>query len=229
MYKMNRMTQIKIGIADDATLLRKGLSFLLNGQNGIDVVLEAVNGQDLLDKLEAVSNQLDILILDLEMPVLDGIKALEILREKYSDIKVIILSGHYNESFILNMVEVGAAAYLPKDATPSEFISTIRNVYENGFHYNEKVWKIIEENKDRDILETPQLAPTLTKRELEILQLICEQQTASEIAEKLYISRRTVEGHRTRILQKLNCRNVAGMVAYAIQNRLVKFNPQQFW
>jgi len=229
LYKINRMTQIKIGIADDATLLRKGLSFLLNGQNGIDVVLEAANGQDLLDKLKAVSNQLDILILDLEMPVLDGIKALEVMREKYSDIKVVILSSHYNESFILNMVDVGAAAYLPKDATPNEFVSTIRNVYENGFHYNEKVWKIIQENKGRDILETPQLAPTLTKRELEILQLICEQQTASEIAEKLYISRRTVEGHRTRILQKLNCRNVAGMVAYAIQNRLVKFSPQQFW
>ena len=223
------MVQINIGIADDATLLRKGLSFLLKGQNGINVVLEAVNGQDLLDKLEAVSNQLDILILDLEMPVLDGIKTAEILKEKYPNVRVIVLSSHYSDSYIINMLDVGAAAYLPKDATPNEFVSTIRNVHENGFHYNEKVWKIIEENKSRDDIEIPTLIPTLTKRELEILQLICEQQTASEIAEKLYISRRTVEGHRTRILQKLNCRNVAGLVAYAIQNKLVKFNPQQFW
>lgn len=223
------MVQIKIGITDDATLFRKGLNLLLEDYEDIEVVLEAENGQDLLDKLEVTSTHPDILILDLQMPVLDGIETAKILKEKYSEIKVIILSTHYSKAFILNMVEVGATAYLPKDADPEEFTTTIRNVYKNGFHYNQNVWKIIQENMSKREKARPSFMPSLTKRETEILQLICEQQTASEIAEKLFISRRTVEGHRTNLLQKLNCRNVAGLVAYAIQNQLVQVNPQQFW
>ena len=223
------MTKIKIGITDDATLFRKGLNFLLEDYDDIEVILEAMHGQDLLDKLAVASIQPDILVLDLQMPVLDGIETAKILKEEYPDIKIIILSTHYNKAFILNMVEIGATAYLPKDADPEEFMLTIRKVYENGFHYNKNVWKIIQDHMSRREKIRPSFMPYLTKREIEVLQLICEQQTASEIAEKLFISPRTVEGHRTNLLQKLNCRNIAGLVAYAIQNQLVEVNPRQFW
>lgn len=223
------MTQIKIGITDDATLFRKGINLLLEDYDDIDVVLEAIHGQDLLDKLETTTMQPDILILDLQMPILDGIETSKILKDKYPEIKIIILSTHYSKAFIINMIEVGASAYLPKDAAPEEFTATIRNVYKNGFHYNREVWNIIQENMSNKKKVKSSFEPSLTKREQEVLQLICEQQTASEIAEKLFISRRTVEGHRNNLLQKLNCRNIAGLVAYAIQNQLVKINPQQFW
>lgn len=222
------MTHIKIGITDDATLFRKGLNLLLEDYDDIDVVLEAIHGQDLLDKLET-SIHPDILILDLQMPILNGIETAKVLREKYPQIKIIILSTHYSKAFIINMVEVGAAGYLPKDADPDEFTNTIRSVHLNGFHYNKKVWSIIQENMSKKQKVKPTFVPSLTKRESEILQLICEQQTASEIAEKLFISRRTVEGHRNNLLNKLNCRNIAGLVAYALQNHLVKVNPTQFW
>lgn len=221
--------QIKIGITDDATLFRKGLKLLLEDYDDINVVLEAVHGQDLLDKLQTTTTHPDILILDLQMPILDGVETAKILKEKHPEIKIIILSTHYSKAFIINMVEVGAAAYLPKDAAPEEFTTTIRNVSENGFHYNKDVWGIIQENMSKKQKVKPSFMPSLTKRETEILQLICEQQTASEIANKLFISRRTVEGHRNNLLQKLNCRNIAGLVAYAIQNQLVKVSPQQFW
>lgn len=223
------MTEIKIGITDDATLFRKGLKLLLEDYDDISVVLEAIHGQDLLDKLQIASTEPNILILDLQMPILNGIETAKILKEKHPEIRIIILSTHYSKAFILNMIEVGAAAYLPKDADPDEFTDTIRNVYENGFHYNKDVWSIIQENMSKKQKIKPSFMPSLTKREAEILQLICEQQTAAEIAEKLFISRRTVEGHRNNLLQKLNCRNIAGLVAYAIQNQLVKVNPQQFW
>lgn len=223
------MTPINIAITDDATLFRKGLRLLLEDYNDIKVILEADHGQDLLDKLSTQKNHPDVLILDLQMPVLNGVDTAKILRNKHPDIKIIILSTHYSKAFIVNMIEVGASAYLPKDATPDEVTTTIKNVYNNGFHYNKEVWAIIQENMTKKQKQKPTFNPQLTKRELEILQLICEQQTAVEIASKLFISRRTVEGHRNNLLQKLNCRNIAGLVVYAIQNKLVNINPIQFW
>lgn len=223
------MTPIKIGITDDATLFRKGLNLLLEDYDDIDVVLEAIHGQDLLDKLDNGITIPDVLVLDLQMPILNGIETAKRLRETYPEIKIIILSTHYSKAFIINMIEIGASAYLPKDAAPEEFTSTIRNVHNNGFHYNKEVWSIIQANMSKKKKVKPTFTPSLTKRETEILQLICEQQTASEIAKKLFISRRTVEGHRNNLLNKLNCRNIAGLVVYAIQNQLVKINATQFW
>lgn len=222
------MTPINIAITDDATLFRKGLRLLLEDYDDIKVVLEANNGQDLLDKLTSTTLP-DVLLLDLQMPILNGVDTAKILKERYPEIKIIILSTHYSKAFIINMIEVGASAYLPKDTAPDEVTLTIRNVHNNGFYYNKEVWTIIQDNMTKKQNKKSSFTPQLTKREAEILQLICEQQTATEIAKKLFISRRTVEGHRNNLLQKLNCRNIAGLVAYAIQNQLVRINPTQFW
>lgn len=219
---------IQIAITDDATLFRKGLNLLLEDYDDIEVIMEAENGQVLLDKL-ATEKHPDIVILDLQMPVLDGVATAKILKEKHPDIRIIILSTHYSKAFIINMIEIGASAYLPKNAEPETFAKTIRNVYENGFHYSKEVWEMIQTNINKKQTTQVSFVPQLTARELEVLQCICEQLTASEIAEKLFISRRTVEGHRNNLLQKLNCRNVAGLVVYAIENNLVKINPTQFW
>lgn len=221
--------KIKIAITDDATLFRKGLRLLLEDFEDIEVILEANNGQELLDKLAAATELPNVIILDLQMPVLDGVETAKILRNEYENIKIIVLSSHYSKAFILNMTEVGAAAYLAKNTSPDEFATTIKKVYENGFHYNKEVWTIIQKNLSKREKLTASFVETLTKRELEILQLLCEQYTSTEIAEKLFISKRTVEGHRNNLLGKLNCRNIAGLVVYAIQNQLVKIQPNQFW
>jgi DNA-binding NarL/FixJ family response regulator len=221
--------KINIAITDDATLFRKGLTLLLEDFNDIDVILEANNGQELLDQLAAATTLPDVIILDLQMPVLDGVDTAKILREEYENIKIIVLSSHYSKAFILNMIEVGASAYLAKNTSPNEFATTIQNVHKNGFHYNQEVWAIIQKNLTKKEKVTASFVEDLTKRELEILQLLCEQHTSTEIAEKLFISKRTVEGHRNNLLNKLNCRNIAGLVVYAIQNQLVKIKPNQFW
>lgn len=220
---------INIALADDETLFRKGIQILVEGFDNMEVVLEAENGQDLLDKLSISDALPDIILLDLNMPVLDGVETAKILQKKFSDLKIIILSSYFSKAFIINMIELGASGYLAKNSLPEEVEGTIREVAEKGFSYGDKVMEVIRENMMKKTKEKPTFAPALTERETEILQLICEQFTAAEIAEKLFISPRTVDGHRNNLLQKLNCRNTAGLVVYALQNGLVKMNGDMMW
>ena len=219
------MSTLTIAIADDEALFRKGLKLLIEDYEGLQVILDAENGQHLLDQL-ATDILPDLLLLDLKMPVLNGIETAKILREKYPSIKIIVLSTHFSKAFILNMIELGASAYLPKNSSPEEVVETIRAVNNKGFHYNSEVMEVIRENMMKKNLprNKPNLGEELTKREKEILQLICEQFTTAEIADKLYISPRTVDGHRNNLLAKLGCRNTAGLVVYALQNDIVQLN-----
>ena len=215
---------INIGIADDEALFRKGLKLLLEDFNDIKVILEAENGEDLLDRLGTAAAHPEILLLDLKMPRLNGIETAKILREKYQDIKIIILSTHYSKAFIINMIEIGAASYLPKNTVREDVAATVRAVADKGFFYSNEVLEIMRENmmnKNIPKLKTP-FEIEVTQREREVLQLICEQMTTTEIADKLYISPRTVDGHRNNLLSKLDCRNTAGLVVYAMQNGLVE-------
>jgi DNA-binding NarL/FixJ family response regulator len=125
------------------------------------------------------------------------------------------------------MIELSAVSYLPKNSQPSEVVETIKAVYENGFYYNSQVLAIIRENIISKKKPKALFSIELTSREKEVLQLICEQHTAPEIAEKLFISSRTVDGHRNNLLLKLDCRNVAGLVVFALQNEVVKI-PLQY-
>lgn len=221
---------IKIAIADDEALFRKGLLMLLEDEK-MEVVLEAEDGKDLLEKLKSATFLPEVLLLDLNMPNLNGIDAAKYIREHFPEIKFIVLSTFFSKAFIINMIEIGAAAYLPKNSTPDEVNKTILEVHQNGFCYNQKVLEVIRENmmqKTKPKLKTP-FGVELTAREKEILQLICEEYTTPEIAEKLFISPRTVDGHRNNLLQKLGCKNVAGLVIFAVQHELVKINPETFW
>lgn len=218
---------IRIAIADDETLFRKGFILLFEDNPNFEVVLEATDGQNLLNQLEGKTDLFDVLLLDLNMPNLDGIQTAKILKEKYPEMHFIILSTYFSKSFIVNMIEIGAASYLPKNSLPKDVKSTIREVHKNGFSFSKEVMEIIRENmvnKTRPKLNNP-FSISLTNREKEILQLICEEYTTPEIAKKLFISPRTVDGHRNNLLQKLNCRNVAGLVIYAIQQQMVKILP----
>ncbi len=221
---------IQLAITDDEVLFRKGIGMLVGDFEGIELMLEAGNGQELLDQLAASELQPDVLLLDLKMEVMDGVETAKQLGKLYPEIRIIIISSYFSKAFVLNMLEIGAAAYLPKNSTPDEVEASIRMVVEKGFFYSEAVMEIIRENlmsKQKPAL--PGFDVEVSGREQEVLQLICEQYTNPEIAEKLFISARTVEWHRKNLLEKLNCRNTAGLVALAIQQELVQIDPSSFW
>ncbi|MHC0442193.1 response regulator [Flavobacterium sp. 2] len=212
---------VKIALVDDEVLFRKGIAFLLQREENIEIIFEASNGEELLASLEESEIKPDIIVMDLKMPVLNGVEATKIIRKSYPDIKIIALTSYDTKSFIANMIQVGAVAYLIKNTTPKDLIHTINEVAKKGFYYNENVLKIIQEtivsSKTSKVnLETSFLSP----REIEILQLICQQKTTTEIAEHLFLSPRTVEGHRNNLLLKTESRNIAGLVVYAIQNEI---------
>ncbi|MDC8003609.1 response regulator transcription factor [Aureisphaera galaxeae] len=218
------MENIRIAIADDEALFRKGMKLILNGYPGMQVDIEAENGVDLLHKLKLAAMLPDILLLDLKMPEMNGIEVAKVIRTEYPSVKIIVLSTHFSRAFIINMIELSAVAYLPKNSQPQEVAETIEQVHSKGFHYNNEVMAIIRQNIISKQKPKAHFSFDLTPREVEILQLICEQYTAPEIAEKLFISPRTVDGHRNNLLSKLNCKNVAGLVVFALQNEIVKIS-----
>jgi len=212
------MTKHKVAIVDDEKLLRQGLKMILEQGNKIEITNEAANGQELLDQIDAGTFQADIILLDLSMPVLDGIDTLMKLNKRALSLNIIILTSHYNDSIILKLLDEGAAGFLAKNEDPMEVINTVLKVGEKGFHINDHILQLIR--KRRLLSAQKKLKLELTPREIEIIGLICQEYTNKEIAEKLYISPRTVEGHRNRILEKTQCKNIAGVVIYAIEHNL---------
>jgi len=217
-------TKILLALADDEALFRRGMRLILEDYPDIQVAFEAENGEDLLNKIRKSDELPEVLLLDLKMPGMSGIEAAEIIRREFPSIMIVVISSHVSKAFILNMIEVGAAAYLGKNAHPDEVVETIRMVREKGFYYNTMVMEVIRDNLMGKNVAKPQrgFEVELTNREKEVLQLICGEFTTQEIADKLFISNRTVEGHRNNLLSKLGCRNTAGLVVYALQSELVQ-------
>lgn len=214
--------RIKIVLVDDEILFRKGISFLLDREKNIEIIEEASNGVELIAFLNENDNHPDIIIMDLKMPLLNGVEATKIIHKDFPQIKIIALTSYDSSSFIANMINVGAVSYLVKNTTPQELLKTINEVAVKGFYYNEKVLKVIHETVSSSKSSKSTLDNNyLTNREIKVLQLICEQKTTAEIGEILFISPRTVEGHRNNLLLKTDSRNSAGLVVYAIQNEIV--------
>lgn len=214
---------INIILADDEELFRKGISFILRREINIDVIFEVSNGSELLDYLSSDNKMPDIILMDLKMPSLNGVEATKIIHNMYPNIKIIALTSYNTNSFIANMIQVGAASYLVKNTTPKEMINTINEVFNNGFFYNDNVLQVIKSGilPKSEINNTTVDENFLSNREKEILQLICLQLSSNEIGEKLFISSRTVEGHRNRLFVKTKSKNIAGLVVYAIQNNII--------
>ena len=218
------MNTIRVAIADDQVLFRKGMVAIVNGFADVQIVLEANNGQALLDALTTTSQPPDVLLLDLSMPVLNGVETTKLLHKTHPDIKVIILSVYGEDRFVTHLMDLGVNAYLLKNAEPSEVEQAIRAVVEKDFYFNEAFLRAMKNRqnvrKPRRLL-TDDMPATLTPRECEILALICNQRTAPEIADQLSLSIRTIDGHRANLLEKTGARNTAGLVLFAIKNRLI--------
>lgn len=214
---------INIALADDESLFLDTLSFMLQRITDFNVVFTANNGKELIHQLGEQDELPDVVVTDLKMPEINGVEATKIIKDLYPDLSVIALSSYQSDVFISNMLGVGAASYLVKNTTPAQVELTIRQVAAKGFYYDKNVLRILQDNsKDGNYKRSTLDGSILTSRELDVLQLICEQFTTTEIAEKLFVSKRTVDTHRNNLLLKTETRNVAGLVAYAIQNGVVE-------
>jgi DNA-binding NarL/FixJ family response regulator len=214
------MKKIKVAIADDYKIFREGLKVSLGQDDNMHVLLEADNGEDLLKEIE--SKQPDVIIMDLKMPIMDGMEATQLVRKKYPAIKVLVVSMYEDDKFIIHLMEIGANGYLLKNAEPEEIRKAIYAVHENGYYFNDLVNKallkklVLKNNIKPSFNENVDL----TERELEVLKLICEEKTAAEIAKEIFLSPRSVEGIRQRLIEKIGVRNTAGIVMFAVKNGL---------
>ena len=214
------MKKIKVAIADDYKIFREGLKVSLGQDDNMHVLLEADNGEDLLKEIE--SKQPDVIIMDLKMPIMDGMEATQLVRKKYPAIKVLVVSMYEDDKFIIHLMEIGANGYLLKNAEPDEIRKAIYAVHENGYYFNDLVNKallkklVLKNNIKPSFNENVDL----TERELEVLKLICEEKTAAEIAKQIFLSPRSVEGIRQRLIEKIGVRNTAGIVMFAVKNGL---------
>ncbi|TND08348.1 MAG: hypothetical protein FD123_2379 [Bacteroidetes bacterium] len=218
--------QVKIGLVEDQLLFREGMKAILSGWTEFDVMFESADGYSVIDKLEGNVTP-DVMLVDLSLPAKDGkefsgLDVTRVLLEKYPEVKILILSAHDDENFIARLIEQGAHGYLLKDSDPQEVHDAIVSLHTKGSYINEKTLKAIQRNMGKKSNKPVKVVAEITRREVEILQLTCQQYTAEEIAEKLFISVKTVNGHRNNLLQKTGSRNVTGLVIFAIKNQIVE-------
>jgi DNA-binding NarL/FixJ family response regulator len=213
---------IKYAIVDDHKLFRSGVKAVLLDEPQLECAFEAGDGQELLDKLKIEA--VDVILLDYQMPHLNGLDALKTIRDANSKVKVVILSMHHEEQRILELMKAGANGYLLKTAEAREIRDAIVTVANAEYYFNDVVSvallrKIIEQESSSSKQHSE---IKLTPREKEVLLLICKEMTAAEIADELKISSRTVEGLRSGLMEKIQVKNVAGLVMYAFRSGMVR-------
>lgn len=212
---------IRVAIADDHKIFRKGVILSLRPFTNIKFVLEAENGEELLNGIpEAVP---DVVIMDLRMPGKDGIETTKIISKQYPKTRVLILSMYEDERFVYHLMENGANGYLLKNAEPQEIRRAIMDVYEKGYYLNNFVNRILLKRSHARQKVVPSLNNeiTLSDRERDVLRFICMEFTAQEIAQKMEISARTVEAIKDRLMERFGSKNTAGLVFFAVKNNLV--------
>jgi len=217
------MSDILISLVDDQQLFRSGLAALIRSVPGFTLLSEAENGKVFLDDLESSDPLPHIALIDMEMPVMNGVELNAVLQKKYPSVKVIVLSTYNQERFIGKMIEAGACGYLTKNCEIEELVTAINSTHKNGFYFNQDTLAAMRNSsqyKTADIKNLSNIAIELTSREKEVLTLLCRELSNIEIGEQLFISPRTVEGHRNNLLSKTGCRNTAGLVIFAIKYNL---------
>jgi len=209
----------KIIIVDDHTLFRNGLRILLNNLENYRVIGEAANGRQFLNLLE--TEVPDLVLLDINMPVMDGIEAATIAHEKYPDLKIITLSMYGEEDYYYKMVNAGVKGFVLKNSDIKEVKTALDVVYDGGSFFSSELLQNLV-NSLKSSAKSKETHNELSEREMEILILICQGLSNQEIGDKLFISKRTVDKHRANILEKSDSKNTAQLVVYAIRNRLVE-------
>lgn len=215
---------IKLVLVDDEQLILEGIKMLLSAQKNISVDFMATGGAEILAHLETISKDdfPDIAMIDVQMQPMDGFELVEILKKKYPDLKIIILSSHYKSSVLGYMIKLGVSAFLPKNSDKKTFIEAIEMVNQNGMYFTKEDHEMLlsymnTPSRKKSLFDNEE---TLSNREIDVVKLICQEKTNQEIADILFLSPRTVESHRQRILDKIGAKNTVGIVIYAVINNI---------
>lgn len=212
--------KINVAITEDHQLVRQGMVALLKEEEGLNVLFDVGNGKELLDKLE--SGLPDIVLLDIAMPVMDGKEALEIIRKRYPKLKVIIITSHYSNKHITEFITKGARGFLPKNCDIEKVVDAIFSVYDEGYYFDSKVsGAIVEKLARSEKTDLPIMDTGISSLERKIIRLICLEKTNNEISEALFLSKRTVEWHKTNVLIKTNSKSIIGLAKYAVENGII--------
>lgn len=207
---------IRVALAEDHDILREGLQSLLKEEKDIKIVAEGANGQELIDLLQL--NPVDIILMDINMPVMNGLDATRYITKHFKEIKILVLSMMDHPRYLQQMIEAGASGYVLKSAGKDELVHAIKEVAAGRSYISPEISQKMENNPSASKAN----AVKLTKRELEILQLLAQGMTNKEIAEKIFLSRRTVETHRKNLIDKTNSKNSFALIRYAMENGILK-------
>ncbi|MEM8583362.1 MAG: response regulator transcription factor [Bacteroidota bacterium] len=213
---------IRIALVDDQKLFRSGLHMIISKVGHFEVVFEAANGLQFFERL--AFEPVDLVLLDVEMPEMNGTDTLIRIKKEQPDVKVIMLTMHESERLISHLMQAGANGFLLKDEDPKVVIDAIEQIMAQGVYFRDYVSQALLQSGRRQQASTKVsqlLQAKISDRELQVLRLICQEMTSQEIADQLYISVRTVDGHRRSLQEKTGSRNIAGLVMYAVNNGLV--------
>jgi DNA-binding NarL/FixJ family response regulator len=213
---------IDLALVDDHKIFRDGIRLAMNNREFIRVVWEADDGKDMMNKLEVMCP--DVLLMDIRMPELDGIKALQAIRKEYDGVKIIILSMYDDKETITRVMEYGANAYLAKTTDADEIYKAILTCVNDDFYFNDLVNSAVLFKLQRKQVSRKQSCPSdiFNQNELKILKLISQDKTTDEISQDVYLSPRTVEAIRQKMKTKVGAKTIAGLLMYAIRNRLLE-------
>lgn len=217
----------KIAIADDHQMFREVLTFIINKNENFEMLFDAADGKELLEKL--VFHKPDVLLLDIRMPFIDGFQATKEIKAEFPKIKIIILTMYDNDDFILNLLDMGINSYLLKNTSSTEVINAIESVMDKEYYFDDRVCQVMLRGLNRKRFTKPKLKKInreiqLTTKEEEILNFILNEYSTPEIAKKLFVSTRTIETHRKNILEKFNVKNTVGLVIKALEAGFLPYN-----
>ncbi|HEU5364439.1 MAG TPA: response regulator transcription factor [Hanamia sp.] len=221
---MSLSTNIKIAIADDHKIFRDGIKMALNPKEDLKMIWEAEDGKDLMHKMAI--KQPDLLLMDIRMPQIDGINAIEMLRKEYDNLKIIVLSMYDDQQMISKMMEMGANAYLTKTTDPDEIYEAILTCMNEEFYFNQLVNKAVMgklmQKKNVRRLYGNQVPVTFNEKELKILQLLGEDKTTEEISKIIFLSPRTIETIRQNMKSKVGAKTIGGLIMYGMRNKMIE-------
>lgn len=215
---------IKIAIADDHKIFRDGIKMALSNKDNLKILWEAEDGRDMMHKIAI--KMPDVLLMDIRMPEIDGINAIQILRKEYNSVKIIVLTMYDDHQMISRMMEMGANAYLTKTTDPEEIYEAILTCMNEDFYFNDLVnaavmGKLMQKKSVRQIYGDS-LPITFSEKEIKILQLLSEDNTTEEISKQIFLSPRTVETIRQNMKSKVNAKTIGGLIMYAMRNKLIE-------
>jgi len=219
---MNVKSITKVLLVDDHALIRQGVQSMLEQFDDLEVIASVASGEDAINSVN--EQKPDVILMDIMMSGMTGIEATRWIKENYPDIKVVMLSAEISKTYVSASIQSGVDGYLPKDVDSGTLIEAIRVTSAGGRYFNDAIMKLVfEASLQKEKVKAPakSLPNNLTAREYEVLQLIALGKSNKELAEELFISIKTVETHKTNILQKLGLKNTAEVVRYAIKNKII--------